>query len=768
MTAGRRERRPPLAAPADAEPRLGRAEPVARQATGRRESRRLPPAGGPDFLWGIRGTVQRRQWRRLGRTALIALALVSWLSAWVSGQGETVVLVTPLTIRGSLGPGGQSPVSAAETIVTRLDEQFTALRQPGFELRIGAPSLDRSIPSTEQVRWYPAAPELRLRVRRGWWWTTTGSPTASQVWPQTVMQQGYWRLLGRKTVVLSGTILAADGKLMLQTELNGRSLHSDIIEGRDWRYGINPVAEALLMEQAPLAAAVFYLRQARFESAESALGLVEERTVQVPALYVAALRTFISQTAHGGVLAPWRGYEALDWTGSIRTSHGWRRLIALHWPGTARQRRFESGVCLLAAAQSLEAESLSMSDELARVAHRLVPRDPSARLLLGYASMRQSRLREAYDLTEPLAVRWPAASPNHAALLHQEILRRLQAPTRLIAEWEGTAFPKAPGDPVLLNNRGVWSWYRGATQSAKSSWTLAEEARPRRAVVLENRAVLAAREDDLLAAGTAFQLARTRTGHLASTWLHPARFLFDRGDYHAAATLLEEGAARNPDAYELALQGAYVRAAAGDGDAALRSLEALTTANIPEARYWLYRGHVAYLHGDLAAAAAAYTASEAAQERSGIATYGRGHACFLQARHAEAAEAFATFVARVPEHTRARLFYYLCLQKLGDPHAESMLREVARAEDRVWMRGVIGLYLGESTPEEVRTAAYQEAHISSTEQSRRACTVEYHIAQVLLKSAPQESAAALANCLATGLTHHYEYQAAVRLAQGSP
>jgi|GEM_PF-6700464 len=771
-------RRVPIASP-EAEASLS---PMAEAQVGAasRKFGRVPATGGPDFLRGAGNTAHRIQRMRTMRRAMLVLLLIGWGITVTLGRGETVILVMPYDIRGQ---AGDTPVSAAVATVESINKQVRMLKTPGFELRIGAQSLDRSTASVEQVRWLVTAPEVRLRAAQGWWYVGSTSPSDGVVIPQLMLQRGLWMLTGRRVLIYRGQILAASGRLTLHSRIDTHSLNSEQVRGRDWKNGLYMVNEALLADYMPIGATVAYLRIHEFERARSIAELLLLDTDKGNDLFASAVQIYADQASVGGVAVPARAYEKL-WTAGSLPAPRWHDALVDWWPSRARRRRMEAGVMQLAAAQTMESGSFSMGCELADQARVRSGGNRTSKLMLAYGYFRQRGshdMMNARDLCVDLAERWPDNEPNHAANLLYEVMREIRDWPELMQKAEQLAFPQEPGDPVLLNNRAVWAWYRKQYASTRTNLDAALEARPRRVVAMENRASVAGFDGDLLVAGKTFETARTRTGHLASTWLHPARFLFDRGDYGLAADLLDEGSQRLPEHYELTLQSAYVRAAelsvwkhrlpeSGLTDPNLwdvpqQMLEAANGPLVPVDRYELYRGHVAYLTGNLQTAEEAYRASEDAGEASGLAEYGLAHAYLLQGDWLQAQLHFSWFLGREPSHTRARLFYYIAMLQQGDPLAETMLRESAKAEERPWIRYIMELYLGERSPEAVRNSAYLEDGISDTERRRREVVVELHIGVWRLQRDPEdpEGWESLKKVVQTGLAHHYEFQAAVAL-----
>lgn len=720
----RPNRRPPLAAP----------EEVARQE--HRRHRRPPaiPAEGGQGFW------QRRSFRLPRRWLLLALGGL-WMLLGIMGWHQPVVLITPYEIRGTLGPGGDTPRSAAERTVTYMRDLQRELASPGYELRIGAPALDQSLPSQEEMRWlhcYPAAP---VQYHVAWWWCPP-RPSESQAMVQLALARVGWTLAGRRTFVVTGSIFAADTRMMVQTQLNSRTLQDEQLYTQDWSFALRPIADALLMEFDPAQAAMRQLRSYRMDGAREAARRLAQRRQQEQRLLAGAITEYVSALESGAWWRPWDPLEPL-------LQHSRAGGAASTWMLTA------------GAELALRSGHGAQATEWLETAVKRNRRSPGPRLLLAYVLMRRTQLRDALDEVTRVRRDVPEGQLALVWLLEAEILRRLHVPQTLVMEPNNRAFAQAPDDPLLLNNRAVWRYYRG--QHERAAENLRQAQSPgffQLSAVVENSAVLAFEREGLIE-GPLRQLQRARNrsgGILASPWQHAARLYFETGQYAEAAALLQEAASRLPAHGDLALQAAYAQAAAGDIAGALAAVEQLDRNASVHGRRELYLGHIHMFAGDFDLAERWYF--PLLHDYSSPRILGRAHALFLLGKYEEAAAEFAEYQQRHPFHLQSRLFWAWCQPAPLSEETRTTLRMAQAMDERPVSQALIALVIGAGEPAAV-LQALEQSGVPSWEWRGLSCLTQFHIGQ-WYRTRGEFAAArrAYTACVDHGLPHYYEHIAA--------
>jgi lipoprotein NlpI len=119
--------------------------------------------------------------------------------------------------------------------------------------------------------------------------------------------------------------------------------------------------------------------------------------------------------------------------------------------------------------------------------------------------------------------------------------------------------------------------------------------------------------------------------------------------------------------------------------------------------------------------------------------FGRGVLKFDEGNFRGAATDFLDSLRLNPSRVYSALWYYLATYRAGKPDASLLIRFAAEqgSEDRDWPRPVAGLYLGRTSPEQVRSAAESGG---PTDQRDHYCEANFYIGELEIQKGNAEAA----------------------------
>lgn len=143
----------------------------------------------------------------------------------------------------------------------------------------------------------------------------------------------------------------------------------------------------------------------------------------------------------------------------------------------------------------------------------------------------------------------------------------------------------------------------------------------------------------------------------------------------------------------------------------------------------------------------------------------RGLAAELEADDAAALKDFDATAAIEPRHFGAQLWRYIAAASLNDSREAALTAYLAGAQQLPsWPRVLAELYLGQADASAVLKLAQSQPQKARAE---AICAAEYHLGRYAALAGDAKAAMRhFYNALATGATHVFEFQAAVRAVKG--
>lgn len=187
--------------------------------------------------------------------------------------------------------------------------------------------------------------------------------------------------------------------------------------------------------------------------------------------------------------------------------------------------------------------------------------------------------------------------------------------------------------------------------------------------------------------------------------------------------------------------------------------------NLPQLVALIYsaRAMAADDMGDLPRALREYDAVLKIQPDNAIYLQGRAFTAFAAGDFAAAAAGFGSATQKNPGMFYSVIMRYVARSRMGEHDTPELRRNAEALERNPWPWPLIGLFLGEVTPDQLRTTMAQAA---GDEAERRKCEGEFYLAEYDLLHRRRDEAAALMQAAAKSCSHdNFERNAAAAEAK---
>jgi tetratricopeptide (TPR) repeat protein len=318
----------------------------------------------------------------------------------------------------------------------------------------------------------------------------------------------------------------------------------------------------------------------------------------------------------------------------------------------------------------------------------------------------------------------------------------------------------SPRNADAFYGRGVCLSALGKTEEAAASLSKALELRPAfvPALLLRGKSFLALGKNSEAEADFSACIAASETQ--SDAWFH--RALAELGMDKKADALRDlnktvELDPKNGRAY-------YYRATLSDDDAKARADLDKAIGIDPSFPYSYYkRGRIHKKAGDLAKAAADFSKAVELDSESGQGKRLLALTLFQAAKspedYAKAAAEFKAAATLQKDNPYNALWEYIALRRAGGKESAAGLEAVREKLPAGWESGLLGLFTGKTTPEELESKAAAASDPKKSAELK--CEAFFYTAQYFLINGDSARArTALKNCLATGVTSFTEHEAA--------
>jgi lipoprotein NlpI len=275
--------------------------------------------------------------------------------------------------------------------------------------------------------------------------------------------------------------------------------------------------------------------------------------------------------------------------------------------------------------------------------------------------------------------------------------------------------------------------------------------------------------DDAIAACTEIIDGGAQTGtrvmparNLAAAYTLRGAAYSRKRDYDRALQDLDSALKANPKyAVALANRG-NVYTARGEFDRAIDDFTQAIALDPKLTRAYANRGNAYFGKQDDARAIADYDKALALEPLPRT-LRNRGNAAFLLGRYSEAAQDFRRALAMEPSDLYSLVWLRIAEGHAGQANRDEFANAAAKVNLNPWPGAVVGFYLGNRTPEQVRAAS------ASNEVKGEACEAAYYMGEAALTGGNAAAARPLLQDAVNTCPHDFvEYRSAVMALKSAP